>query len=113
MDERQSTRALRAVHARFYLSPHTVSIGLIGPGTVGAVLLEQLASQRDRLLRDFHLDLRVRGILTSKRMLLSDTSLTLEDWRAAADRALRSDMETFEAHIHAEHLPHTVILDCS
>ena len=36
IDERQSTRALRAVHARFYLSPHTVSIGLIGPGTVGA-----------------------------------------------------------------------------
>ena len=65
------------MHARFYLSPHTVSIGLIGPGTVGAVLLEQIASQRERLLRDFHLDLRVRGILTSKRMLLSDTSLAL------------------------------------
>ena len=66
------------MHARFYLSPHTVSIGLIGPGTVGAVLLEQLASQRERLLRDFHLDLRVRGILTSKRMLLSETSLALD-----------------------------------
>ena len=50
IDERQSTRALRSVHARFYLSPHTVSIGLIGPGTVGGVLLEQLASQRERLL---------------------------------------------------------------
>ena len=35
----------RSVHAGFYLSPHTVSIGLIGPGTVGGVLLEQLASQ--------------------------------------------------------------------
>jgi bifunctional aspartokinase / homoserine dehydrogenase 1 len=113
MDERQSTRALRAVHARFYLSPHTVSIGLIGPGTVGVVLLEQLASQRERLLRDFHLDLRVRGILTSKRMLLSDTSLTLDDWRAAASTARTSDMAAFEEHIHAEHLPHTVILDCS
>ena len=113
IDERQSTRALRSVHARFYLSPHTVSIGLIGPGTVGAVLLEQLASQRERLLRDFHLDLRVRGILTSKRMLLSDTSLTLDDWRAAASSGQRSDMEAFEEHIHAEHLPHTVILDCS
>jgi aspartokinase/homoserine dehydrogenase 1 len=120
IDERQSTRALRTVHARFYLSPHTVSIGLIGPGTVGGVLLEQLASQRERLLRDFHLDLRVRGILTSKRMLLSDTSLTMDDWRAAtessaqrADAAPRADIAAFEEHIHAEHLPHTVILDCS
>jgi aspartokinase/homoserine dehydrogenase 1 len=120
IDERQSTRALRAVHARFYLSPHTVSIGLIGPGTVGSVLLEQLASQRERLLRDFHLDLRVRGILTSTRMLLSDTSLTMDDWRTAesssterADRSQRADIAAFEEHIHAEHLPHTVILDCS
>jgi aspartokinase/homoserine dehydrogenase 1 len=113
IDERQSTRALRSVHARFYLSPHTVSIGLIGPGTVGAVLLEQLASQRERLLRDFHLDLRIRGILTSKRMLLSDTSLTVKEWHAAADKAPPADIAAFEEHVHAEHLPHTVILDCS
>ena len=112
IDERQSTRALRSVHARFYLSPHTVSIGLIGPGTVGAVLLEQLASQRERLLRDFHLDLRVRGILTSKWMLLSDTSLELKDWTAGSSM-VPAHLGTFEDHIHADHLPHAVILDCS
>ncbi len=113
IDEKQSTRALRTVHARFYLSPHTVSIGLIGPGTVGAVLLEQLASQRERLRRDFHLDLRVRGILTSKQMLLSDTSLELKDWKSGAGSAPRADLAAFEEHIHADHLPHAVILDCS
>ncbi len=42
--------------------PHTISIGVIGPGTVGRVLLDQLASQSERLRRDFKLDLRVRGI---------------------------------------------------
>jgi aspartokinase/homoserine dehydrogenase 1 len=113
IDERQSTRALRSVHARFYLSPHTVSIGLIGPGTVGAVLLGQIASQRERLLRDFHLDLRVRGILTSKRMLLSETSIGPADWLGAADKTVACDLARFEDHVHAEHLPHAVILDCS
>ena len=39
IEARHSTRALRAVHAGFYLSPHTVSIGLIGPGLVGGALL--------------------------------------------------------------------------
>jgi aspartokinase/homoserine dehydrogenase 1 len=113
IDERQSTRALRSVHARFYLSPHTVSIGLIGPGTVGAVLLEQIESQRERLLRDFHLDLRVRGILSSKKMLLSDGSLSPQDWQANSQRAQMSDIVAFSEHVHAEHLPHAVILDCS
>jgi bifunctional aspartokinase / homoserine dehydrogenase 1 len=65
----EATRALRAVHASFYLSPHTVSIGVIGPGTVGRVLLDQLASQRERLARDFNIDLRVRGIMRRSRPL--------------------------------------------
>ena len=41
---RTATRALRAVHTGFYLSPQTVSIGVIGPGTVGGALLDQIAS---------------------------------------------------------------------
>src|SRR5690606_18620917 len=40
-----ATRALRAVHAGFYLSAETVSIGLSGPGNVGQVLLDQMAAQ--------------------------------------------------------------------
>ena len=35
---------------RFYLSPHTVSIGVVGPGVVGRTLLEQMWSQVPRLL---------------------------------------------------------------
>ena len=77
------------MHASFYLSPHTVSIGLIGPGTVGSVLLDQLASQAERLTRDFRLDLRVRGILTSKTMLLADTAVAAGTWREALDRGDR------------------------
>jgi aspartokinase/homoserine dehydrogenase 1 len=113
IDERDVTRALRSVHARFYLSPHTISIGLIGPGTVGAVLLDQLVSQTERLRRDFHLDLRVRGILTSRHMLLADNSISPSDWQAAGDTLVRADLTRFEEHIHAEHLPHAVILDCT
>jgi aspartokinase/homoserine dehydrogenase 1 len=48
IEGKQTTRALRSVHASFYLSPHTVSIGLIGPGAVGSAFIGQLASQRAR-----------------------------------------------------------------
>ena len=71
IDGRGSARALRAVHSAFYLSAHTVSIGLIGPGLVGGALLEQIASQMQRLARDFKLDLRVRAIAGSKSMRLA------------------------------------------
>ena len=40
----ESERALRAVHSGFYLSSKTLSIGLIGPGTVGRALLRKSKS---------------------------------------------------------------------
>lgn len=38
-------KALRAVHSRFYLSRTTIAMGIIGPGLIGATLLEQLKDQ--------------------------------------------------------------------
>jgi len=61
VDGRHATRALRATHASFYLSPHTLSIGVIGPGTVGRCCSIRSASQRERLAHDFKIDLRVRA----------------------------------------------------
>ncbi len=113
IDERQASRALGAVHSGFYLSPHTVSIGLIGPGLVGTALVEQMASQMARLARDFRLDLRLRGVISSKRMLLSDSAILLDNWKTALAEGEPSDMARFEAHVNTDRLPHAVIIDCS
>jgi len=109
-----ATRALRAAHSAFYLSPHTVSIGLIGAGQVGGVLLDQLAAQAERLSARFKINFRVRGICTSKRMALFDGGADLKDWRSEVQRkATLLDADAFIDHVHADHIPHTVIIDCS
>ena len=114
VDGSQATRALRAAHASFYLSPHTLSIGVIGPGTVGSVLLDQLMGQRERLAREFSIDLRVRGILRSKQMCLSDQGVTLENWREKLRTSSQAaDLARFVEHVRVDYLPHTVLIDCS
>jgi aspartokinase/homoserine dehydrogenase 1 len=114
IEGRQATRALRAVHAGLYLSPHTLSIGVIGPGAVGGMLLDQLASQSERLRREFNLDLRIRGILASRRMVLAPTGVDLGAWRAAlTEQAVAADIGRFVEHVHADYLPHTVFIDCT
>jgi aspartokinase/homoserine dehydrogenase 1 len=114
IDGRNSARALRAVHSGFYLSAHTISIGLIGPGLVGGALLDQLASQVERLRRDLNLDLRVRGIAGSRTMRLSAGAIDLGRWRDAfAAGGDPVDLEAFADHVHADHFPHAVIIDCS
>src|SRR5271166_5665691 len=113
VDGRVAAKALRAVHAGFYLSPNTLSIGLIGPGTVGRVLLEQIASQLERLRR-LNVDLRVRAIATSKRMLLAETEIDLGSWREQLSHAGEPlDLEKFVNHVQCDYIPHTVVIDCT
>jgi bifunctional aspartokinase / homoserine dehydrogenase 1 len=113
VDGKGAARALRAVHAAFYLSPNTLSIGLIGPGTVGRVLLAQIATQIDRL-RELNLDLRVRGIASSKRMLLEETSVDLSRWaERMAEAGEPLNLEKFINHVQADYVPHTVVIDCT
>lgn len=119
-----AVRGLRAAHSAFWLSPATLSVGLIGPGNVGRALLAQLAEALPRFAdeprADHRLDLRLRAIAGSRAMHLADSAL---DPATAADALRRVDAEAvdlevvdldrFAAHVRAEHLPHALIVDCS
>jgi len=114
VEGRNTTRALRAVHAGLYLSPYTLSIGLIGPGSVGRAFLAQLASQSERLRAEARLDLRLRGVMSSRRMLLGEPSVALDGWRTRLDTAgVAPDLAAFLEHVRVDYLPHTVMVDCS
>jgi len=114
IDSEEATRAVKAVHSGFYLSPQTISVGLIGAGTVGSALLEQFAAELPRLRRDFNLDLRIRGIASSRRMLIGEQRLDPAAWTdAIREQGETLDLERFVDHIHAEHLPHAVLIDCT
>jgi len=109
LDEHSAQRALRAVHAGFYLSAQTLSIGVIGPGNVGRTFLQQLQDVRSQLLEQNDLDLRVRAIAGSRRMTLFEEQD--RGYQRELDRD--TDLDALTAHVHAEHLPHAVIVDCS
>lgn len=114
IDAADAARALRAVHAGFYLSPQAISIGIIGPGNVGQALLRQLESARSRLLETAQVDLRVRALADSRSMLLQDSAMPLEGVRARLNlEGLALDLSRFADFVKTDHLPHAVIVDCS
>lgn len=114
INQADSVRALRAVHSGFFLSPASLSVGLIGPGLIGKALLAQISAQAKTLKTHHQIDLRVRGIIDSKKMLLSDLPLNLDRWEAEFKaNAQPADLALFEKHIRADHLPHSVMIDCT
>ena len=113
IDSVEATRALRAAHAGFYLSDQAISIGLIGPGNVGATLLNQIDDQREAL-RDRHgVDLRVRAIATSTKMVLEDELVDLARWREDLSVGRDLDIGAFVRHVHTSSVPHAVLIDCT
>src|SRR5690606_27026713 len=113
ISSKDMTRALRAVHSSFYLSAKTVSIGVIGPGLVGSALLAQLAEAGERLREKFNLDLRVRAIGTSRRMVLGEPRVDLGNWRERLDGGEPMRLDAFVDHVDTDYLPHAVLIDCT
>ncbi|NQU50014.1 MAG: bifunctional aspartate kinase/homoserine dehydrogenase I [Planctomycetes bacterium] len=114
IDSSEVQRAVRTVHAAFYLSPQTLSIGLVGAGKVGAEFLLQLHQEQDRLKAESNIDLRIRAIATSKRMMLSEKNIDLRTWREQLDEVgVAADLSALQVHIKADHIPHAVLVDCT
>ncbi|TDK22951.1 bifunctional aspartate kinase/homoserine dehydrogenase I [Luteimonas aestuarii] len=113
--ETDATRALRAAHSAFWLSPQTVSVGMIGPGNVGRTLLAQLAAVLPGLRSRSQVDLRLRAIANSKRMALDHFAIEPGDAiaRLHPEGGEPLDLDAFAAHVRAGHIPHALIIDCS
>jgi bifunctional aspartokinase / homoserine dehydrogenase 1 len=110
----EATRALRAVHSGFYLSNQTLSIGVIGPGLIGSTFLDQIAGEAERLKENFGVDLRLRGISRSRKMVLDENNMRMSEWRSLLeDSSLSADINKFASHINSEYIPHRVIVDCT
>ncbi|MCF7952950.1 MAG: bifunctional aspartate kinase/homoserine dehydrogenase I [Spirochaetales bacterium] len=109
-----SKRALRALHAGFFLSTQTISIGIFGPGLIGSTLLEQIRRETERLKTDFGVDLRIRGISNSKSMFLDKNGIDMEHWEELLQKEGENvDVDKFVNTIAADYFPHWVLIDCT
>lgn len=114
VDADQATKALNAVHSRFYLSETSIGIVLVGPGGVGATFLDQLSDQYGALHEDFDTDLRVIGIASGSSMLADSKSILLDTWRENWDTN-KTDLkwEGIEQAIIDSAIPNVVFIDCT
>src|ERR1700752_4871790 len=114
IEQHEATKALRALHSAFYLSSQTLSIGVIGAGLIGGTFLDQLTTRVQELRTERGIDLRVRGIMNSRRMILHEGQIFITGSRdELSASSSEADIEQFVSHVHADHLPHAVIIDAT
>ncbi len=112
--QEDARRALRALHAGFFLSNQALSVGLFGPGNIGSTFLDQIANEASRLNNEFGVDIRIRAIANSKKMLLDGNGIDLATWRERfKNEAVELDVKTMVKHVSASYFPHAVLIDCT
>jgi aspartokinase/homoserine dehydrogenase 1 len=72
--------ATRACHTAFFSLSSHVDVILMGCGNVGGELLDQVQRQAASLA-EHHVDLRVRAIANSRKLLVADDVIDLATWR--------------------------------
>jgi len=112
--QKDAMRALRAAHTRFYQRSLPIGIALVGPGLIGSTFLSQLKDQWQKLNDEYHVDFRILAIATSKKMVLSDGGIDLDNWKAEMEsNAVALDTDAMADHLAGSSIPNAVVLDCT
>ena len=85
-------KALNSIHDSFFLSEYKVlNLFVVGIGTVGGNLLEQIRLQQPKLMEQNGLKLNIVGIANSKKSLLNRDGINLENYK---EELLRDGQES-------------------
>jgi len=77
--------AARSCHTAFFGESIHVDVVLLGCGNVGGELLDQFQRQ-ESMLASHHVDLRVRAIASSEKLLVADDVIELASWREQMEK---------------------------
>ena len=107
------SKALNALHDSFFLSDfRTLNIFMIGPGLIGATLLQQIADQNEYLHSNKNLNIRVVAVANSRKMVFDENGIDLSDWKSALENGEDGmSFEGFVMKMKALNLPNSVFVD--
>ncbi len=109
--EADCPKALNVIHGAFHLAARHVHVVVIGKGTIGSKLLEQIAAGQERLAHDRDLRLHVVGIADRSRVLFRPEGIALKQWRKALPTGRPLALDTIAQHILESRLANLIFVD--
>ena len=114
VESRFLRKSLNVIHDSFFLSEYQVlNLFICGVGTVGSSLIEQIASQRERLMKERGLKLNVVGIASGHNAMFCREGLSLENYREALKQSAPSSMKRLKDEVIGMNIFNSVFVDCT
>jgi len=112
VNSNQAEKAVNVMHSAFYLSQRIASVFIVGAGSIGTTLLQQIREKHKELAEQNNLMINICGIANSKKMIFDEKGIDLSHWR----EMLNASGETFRMNellnkIHQFELANTILVD--
>lgn len=85
-DDEEREKALKVIHGELFERPKRIHLAVIGHGTVGGAFIGQIIQQRELLIAQKNIDLRIFAIADSRHLLLTPSGAEA-DWATELERA--------------------------
>jgi aspartokinase/homoserine dehydrogenase 1 len=106
------TKAVNVLHEAFFETTYKqVNVFIAGAGNVGSKLLGQLNQQLDFLKNHNRLNVKIVGLANSKKALLNDEGIDLNNWKELLAAAPSNTIEGYIDTIIEKNLRNTVFVD--
>ncbi len=105
-------KAVNVLHEEFFEATYKqLNLFITGTGNVGRRLLYQLAQQKRFLQEQLRLQVRVIGVANSRRMLIQEEGIDLDNWQEELENGDAMQLRDFIKLIHAKNLRNSVFVD--
>ena len=107
-------KTLNVIHDSFFLSEYQVlNLFICGVGTVGSSLIEQIRSQRERLMHERGLKLNVVGIASGHYAVFDRDGIDLTNYRDTLKAGGESNMQRLKSEVIGMNIFNSVFVDCT
>jgi len=105
-------KALNVLHEEFFLSEKKrINLYVAGAGNVGAKLLELIVKQKDYLHEEKNLEIKVKGLINSKKMIITEDDDFLESHEDEIQSGVDANIDTFLAAVKNNNLRGSIFVD--
>ena len=107
-------KSLNVIHDSFFLSEYQVlNLFITGVGTVGGSLIEQIAHQREKLMREMGVKLNVVGIASGHKGMFSREGFNLATYKEDLARSEDSNIRRLRDEVIGMNIFNSVFVDCT
>ena len=114
VESKSLRKTLNVIHDSFFLSEYQVlNLFICGVGTVGNSLIQQIDSQRERLMQERGLKLNVVGIASGHFAMFNRDGLELKGYKARLKESLPSNIKRLNEEVIGMNIFNSVFVDCT